>query len=134
MKIVEMAQSYRLCTWQKSKRLLLPSFPVIIVPRLLLYTHSDQRYIYRRSRDTVDARSRVCTASTRVTNTIRCVPRMHTHKLGSSPDFWVSLYLCISRLYSARGRYSSNTSSFGGHEVRLYVASFVLTQHGDTRG
>ncbi len=29
-----MAQSYRQCTWQKSKRLLLPWFPAVIVPRL----------------------------------------------------------------------------------------------------
>ncbi len=34
IKTVEMAQSYRLCTWQKSKRLLLPWFPAVIVPRL----------------------------------------------------------------------------------------------------
>ncbi len=45
IKTVEMAQSYRLCTWQKSKAVAFAVISSGYRSQALLYTHSDQRYI-----------------------------------------------------------------------------------------
>ncbi len=97
IKTVEMAQSYRLCTWQKSKRLLFAVISSSYRSQALLYTHSDQRYIRR------------------YVIHDPCWVRVHRYTAGDETRLRVlgqPLHaLGISWLYSARGKYSSNTSS-----------------------
>ncbi len=79
-----MAQSYRLCTWQKSKRLLLPWFPAVIVPRLS----------FTRTQTNTILDDTVYTIPRRTNYLYPCWVRVDLYTAGDE-DFWVSL--CFMR-------------------------------------
>ncbi len=85
----------------------------------LLYTHSDQRYIRRYGIH--DPTQHYLDIS--VLGTSR---PLYGWGRDYATDFWVSLcsmYMRISYLYSARGKYSSNTSSF---KLLITALSFLV--------
>ncbi len=104
IKTVEVAQSYRLCTWQKSKWLLLPWFPVVIIPRLY----------FTRTQTNAILDDTVYTIPRSTIYLYPCWVRVDLYTAGDETTlqiFGLASALCISWLYSARGKYSSNTSS-----------------------
>ncbi len=98
IKTVEMAQSYRLCTWHKSKQLLFAVISSGYRSQALLYTHSDQRYIRRYGIHEHYIHP--------------CWVRVDLYKAGDETRLQIVGSASALWLYSARGKYSSNTSSF----------------------